>query len=178
MSLLRKGQQWGTFARIWHLYDAKWQDPFKSAELLKSYLKGLYKPIYHPLNECGDHVIVINSKYIALRGDEWKKRVYFHHTTYHGGATWTLAWELHKRDPTMIMNKAVYSALDKNLQRRHTMQRLHIFPDENVPKEMLENVSNQIKQLQIVPVRLDDIAIEERENFPRLIQYPIDYQPQ
>ncbi|XP_054000769.1 39S ribosomal protein L13, mitochondrial [Hylaeus anthracinus] len=178
MSLLRKGQQWGTFARIWHLYDAKWQDPFKSAELLKSYLKGLYKPIYHPLNECGDHVIVINSKYIALRGDEWKKRVYFHHTTYHGGATWTLAWELHKRDPTMIMNKAVYSVLNNNLQRRHTMQRLHIFPDENVPKEMLENVSNQIKQLQIAPVRLDDIAIEERENFPRLIQYPIDYQLQ
>lgn len=54
------------------------------------------------LADCGDHVVVINSQDIALRGDEWVKRVYFHHTGYHGGATWTLAWELHKKDPTLV----------------------------------------------------------------------------
>ncbi|KZC09939.1 39S ribosomal protein L13, mitochondrial [Dufourea novaeangliae] len=137
---------------------------------------GLYKPIYHPMNDCGDHVIVINSKDIALRGDEWQKRVYFHHTGYHGGATWTLAWELHNRDPTMIMRKAVYSSMDGNLQRRYTMQRLHIFPNANIPKDMLENATNQIKQMRPAPVKLDHIPLEERENFPRLIKYPIDYQ--
>ncbi|XP_076675475.1 mitochondrial ribosomal protein L13 [Andrena cerasifolii] len=176
MSLLRRGQQWGTFARIWHIYDATWQDPFHSASLLKTYLKGLYKPIYHPLNDCGDHVIIINSKDIAMRGDEWQKRVYFHHTGYHGGATWTLAWELHTKDPTMIMKKAVYSSMHGNLQRRYTMQRLHIFSDDKVPKDMLENVTNQIRQLKPVPVRLDHIPLEERENFPRLIKYPTDYE--
>lgn len=96
---------------------------------------GLYKPIYHPMSksneiytyaynntdckiginnilnvnfyidQCGDHVIVINSKEIALRGDEWQKRVYFHHTGFHGGATWTLAWELHSKDPTMVVDR-------------------------------------------------------------------------
>ncbi|XP_036142284.1 uncharacterized protein LOC114253904 isoform X3 [Monomorium pharaonis] len=50
MSLVRRGQHWGTFARIWHIYNAKWQDPYKSAEVIKYYLMGLYKPIYHPLN--------------------------------------------------------------------------------------------------------------------------------
>ncbi|KAK9294739.1 hypothetical protein QLX08_010727 [Tetragonisca angustula] len=176
MSLLRKGQQWGTFACVWHIFDATWQDPFKSAHLIKKYLIGLHKPIYHPLNQCGDHVIVINSKEIALRGDHWQKRVYFHHTGYHGGATWTLAWELHSKDPTMIVKKAIYSAMDGTLQRRFTMQRLHIFPDDNVPKEMLENVSNQIKQLRPVPNRLYEIPQEERDKIPRLIQYPSDYQ--
>ncbi|XP_076645343.1 mitochondrial ribosomal protein L13 [Halictus rubicundus] len=176
MSLLRKGQQWGTFTRIWHMYDAAWQDPFQSANLIVKYLKGLYKPIYHPMNNCGDHVIVINSKQIALRGDEWQKRVYFHHTGYHGGATWTLAWELHTKDPTMIIKKAVYSAMKGNLQRRHIMQKLHIFPDSNVPEDMLENVSNQIEQLRPVPVRLDHIPPEQIENFPRLIKFPMDYQ--
>lgn len=63
---------------------------------------GLHKPIYHPLNDCGDHVVVINTSEIALPGDEWTKRVYFHHTGYPGGASWTLAWELHKKDPTMV----------------------------------------------------------------------------
>ncbi|KAG6804326.1 39S ribosomal protein L13, mitochondrial [Apis mellifera caucasica] len=176
MSLLRKGQHWGTFSIVWHIFDATWQDPFQSAPLIKKYLMGLYKPIYHPLNKCGDHVIIINSKDIALRGNEWQKRVYFHHTTYIGGASWTLAWELHSKDPTLIFKKAIYSAMDGNLQRRYTMERLHIFPDENVPEDMLQNVSNQIKQLRPVPVKLCDISQEERDKIPRLIKYPIDYQ--
>jgi len=37
-----------------------------------------------------------------MRGDEWEKRVYFHHTGYAGGASWTKAFELHKKDPTMV----------------------------------------------------------------------------
>lgn len=63
-----------------------------------------------------------------------------------------------------------------NLQRRYTMQRLHIFPDENVPEDMLKNVSNQIKQLKPVPARLHEISPEEKEKIPRLIKYPDDYQ--
>jgi ribosomal protein L13 len=54
------------------------------------------------LDDSGDHVVVINSNEIALRGDEWVKRVYFHHNTYPKGASWTKAWELHKKDPTMV----------------------------------------------------------------------------
>ncbi|XP_032664822.1 39S ribosomal protein L13, mitochondrial [Odontomachus brunneus] len=175
MSLARRGQHWGTFARIWHIYDAKWQDPYKSANLITTYLLGLHKPIYHPMNYCGDHVVVINSSHIALCGDEWRKRVYFHHNTYHKGDTWTLAWELHKKDPTLIVEKAVYRALPKSLQRRYNMQRLHIFPDDKVPEDILKNVSNQIKQLRPVPVRLDHIPQEERDSFPQIISYPQDY---
>jgi ribosomal protein L13 len=52
--------------------------------------------------DCGDHVVVINSQDIALKGDEWYYRVYFHHTGYPGGATWTKAYELHQKDPTMV----------------------------------------------------------------------------
>lgn len=44
----------------------------------------------------------MNSKFIAMRGNEWRKRVYYHHTGYAKGDTWTLAWELHGKDPTMV----------------------------------------------------------------------------
>ncbi|CAH0551656.1 unnamed protein product [Brassicogethes aeneus] len=175
MSALKRVQQWATFARIWHVYDAKWQNPFQSSLLLKKYLMGMHKPIYHPMNDCGDHVIVINSKEIALPGDEWKKRVYFHHTGYPGGATWTLAWELHSKDPTMVIKKAVYNSMDGNLQRRYTMQRLHIFPDENVPEELMKNVSNQIRGIKPVPKRLDHYSEQEVKEFPKIIDYPKDY---
>jgi hypothetical protein len=55
-----------------------------------------------PADLCGDHVVVINCKHVALPGNEWRKRVFFHHNTYPGGATWTPAWEMQTRDPTMV----------------------------------------------------------------------------
>lgn len=74
-----------------------------------------------------------------------------------------------------IVEKAVYRALPKNLQRRYTMQRLHIFPDEKIPEDILKNISNQIKQLTAVPVQLNQIPQEEIDNFPQLLKYPENY---
>jgi large subunit ribosomal protein L13 len=61
------------------LYDAKWQNPFHSAKKITRVLEGKHKPIYHPMNDTGDHVVVINSRHVALLGREWQFRVYFHH---------------------------------------------------------------------------------------------------
>lgn len=52
--------------------------------------------------DCGDHVVAINTANVALPGDEWTKRAYFHHTGYAGGATWTVAHELHEKDKTKV----------------------------------------------------------------------------
>lgn len=62
-----------------------------------------------------------------------------------------------------------------NLQRRHTMQRLHLFKDDTVPEEILENVSNQIRQPRRVPERLDQMDPELVKNFPKIMDYPKDY---
>lgn len=147
-------------------------------------------------DDCGDHVVAINTKEIALPGNEWQKRAYFHHTGYPGGATWTLAWELHEKDPTMvkilfcweknenfkgycgifqIVKKAVYNAMRGNLQRRYTMQRLHLFPDDKIPEDILANVSNQIPSLRKVPERLDKMDPETIKTFPKIMEYPEDY---
>jgi len=55
------------------------------------------------------------------------------------------------------------------------MQRLHIFPDEKIPEDMLKNISNQIKQLRTVPVQLNHIPRTEVDNFPQLLRYPKNY---
>lgn len=128
-------------------------------------------------DDCGDAVICINTSEIALPGDEWVKKAYFHHTGYPGGATWTLAHELHRKDKTMIMRKSVYRAVGRNLQRRHTMQRLHLFANAEVPENLLGNVTNQIKQLRPVPERLDHISEEVRKNFPKIMRHPLDFVP-
>jgi hypothetical protein len=35
---------------MWYLFDAQWQDPFRSAPILALYLTGQNKPIYHPMS--------------------------------------------------------------------------------------------------------------------------------
>lgn len=55
------------------------------------------------------------------------------------------------------------------------MQRLHIFPDANVPSDMLKSISNQIKQLRLVPKRLDTYSEEEIKSFPKIYDYPKPY---
>lgn len=62
-----------------------------------------------------------------------------------------------------------------NLQRRYTMQRLHLFSDANVPKDMLENVTNQIRQTRTIPQRLDHIDEETIKSFPKVMEYPKNY---
>lgn len=77
----------------------------------------------------------------------------------------------------MIMKKAIYRAIGINLQRHSLMHRIHLFKDADVPKEILENVTSQIRQLRPVPKRLDKMDPEFVKNFPKLMDYPADYVP-
>lgn len=73
------------------------------------------------------------------------------------------------------MHFAVYRSMKGNLQRRYTMQRLHLFPDENIPEEILKNISHQIKQARPVPKRIDEYDQETIDNFPKIMDYPKKY---
>lgn len=114
-------------------------------------------------------------------GREWRDRVYFHHTGYpgafggHCGAKWIMAWQLHSRDPTLVLWKACYNNLKGGLQRKTLMARLHIYPDDEVPEELMQNVSAQIRQIRPVPKRIDEFTQEEVENFPKVWEYPEEY---
>ena len=149
------------------------------------------------LDDCGDQLVIINSNEIALRGDEWKKRVYFHHTGYPRGASWTLAWELHQKDPTMvfiylilisfewifiifhfcsqILKKAIYSSITSNLTRRTCMERLHIYPGSEIPENIKSNINGQIRPLRPVPKPLQQYSQQEIDLFPKIFDYPKDY---
>ncbi|KAI0212630.1 39S ribosomal protein L13, mitochondrial [Lamellibrachia satsuma] len=170
-------QQWATFARMWWLYDAKWQCPFQSAPVIIRHLQGQHKPIYHPLGDVGDHVVVINTEHIAMEGDLWRTWRHFHHTGYPGGFSDTRVWKVHEADPTKVLHKQIYSTIKGNLLRRPIMARLHLYRDENVPEDILKNITGQIRQQREVPKRLDEYTQEERDAFPRLFEWPEDYVP-
>ncbi len=55
------------------------------------------------------------------------------------------------------------------------MQRLHLYPDDKVPEEILQNVTNQIRPLRIVPRLLDTYSEKEIKEFPKIFNFPEDY---
>ncbi|XP_014788926.1 39S ribosomal protein L13, mitochondrial [Octopus bimaculoides] len=174
-SAMNRVLQWATFHRTWWIYDASHQCPFKSAHMLAYVLQGRHKPIYHPLSDIGDHVVVINTKHISMKNELWRTWKYHHHTSYPKGKSITSAWRLHELDPTKIMYKAIYSTLPGNLLRPNMIRRTHLYEEEDVPIEILRNVSDQLRQLQPVPKYLDDYSKEEIESFPKLFDWPSDY---
>jgi len=172
--------QWACMARTWWIYDANQQCPFESARRLVIYLQGKHKPIYAQNADVGDHVVVYNTKHIAMKGDLWRTWKYFTHTRYPGGFTKISAWRAHEMEPTRVMEKSVYSLLGHRstleLEEKKTlMARLHLFPEEDIPSDILENVSGQIRQVMVKPRRLQDYSQEEIDAFPRMFELPEDY---
>lgn len=55
------------------------------------------------------------------------------------------------------------------------MERLHIYPNSNVPEEIMENITNQIQPLRSIPKTLDSYNNEEIEKYPKIIDYPKEY---
>nr|ACO51675.1 39S ribosomal protein L13, mitochondrial [Aquarana catesbeiana] len=173
----RAAQQWATFSRIWHVIDARMQPPGKIASLCSTHLQGIHKPVYHALSDCGDHVVVKNTRHIAFSGNKREQKVYSSHTGYPGGFKQVTAARLHRKDPTAIIKLAVYGMLPKNLHRRTLMLRLHLFPEEDIPEDILRNLVGEIKQPRAIPRRLDEYTEEEIEAYPKLWIPSPDYLP-
>lgn len=107
---------------------------------------------------------------------EWRWRMYYHHSLYAKGRTWASAYELHLRDPTIVMYKAIYKAIGNiDLPRKTLMARCHLFPDGQVPPALMRNVCDQIQQVQQIPKRLDDYEPELVRQYPKIVDLPDDY---
>ncbi|XP_062387495.1 39S ribosomal protein L13, mitochondrial [Sardina pilchardus] len=174
-SFSRSAQQWATFARSWFLIDARMQPPGKIATMCAIRLQGKHKPIYHATSDCGDHVVVMNTRHIALSGNKWEQKIFSSHTGYPGGFRQVTAAQLHQKDPKALVKLAVYGMLPKNLKRRTMMQRLHLFAEDDVPEEILQNLTEELAQPRVIPRTLRDYSQEERDAFPRLWTPPEDF---
>ena len=72
------------------------------------------------------------------------------------------------------MEKAVKRTLPAEL-RRESMPRLHVFPDDVIPQHIMDNVSDQMRQLRTVPKKISDYSEKEIEAFPKVFDWPEDY---
>lgn len=120
-------------ARGWHLIDAKGKILGRVATQVADKLDGHKKVNWSPMQDVGDHVVVINARGIRLSSDKASRKTYFHHTQYLGHMRAELFQHLFERRPTEVVRKAVYGMLPHKRFRKTMIRRLHVYPGDTHP---------------------------------------------
>jgi len=118
-----------TVDKKWVVVDADGQNLGRLASKVAILLRGKHKPNFTPHVDCGDNVIVINSKKIKLSGNKWEQKKYIRYTGYPGGQRSLNALEQFEKNPNSIIEKSVKGMLPKNKLGANLFRNLHVFTD-------------------------------------------------
>jgi large subunit ribosomal protein L13 len=114
--------------RVWHLIDVKDQTLGRIATKIAVLLMGKGKPYFVRNLDCGDYIVVINAKTVAVTGKKEEKKVYIRHSGYPGGFRSETLRELRGRKPEDIIVHAVKGMLPDNRLKDRMLTRLFVFP--------------------------------------------------
>lgn len=130
--------------RVWHVVDVSGQTLGRVSTKIATLLMGKNKPYFTGNLDCGDYVVVVNAKDIAVTGQKKSKKIYRHHTGYPGGfREYTLKQKM-DQDPRKVVEHSIKGMLPKNKLRSQRMKRLKIFVDGTHPYEnQLQDTSKQ-----------------------------------
>lgn len=79
--------------------------------------------------DCGDFVVVINSKKVKVTGNKEGNKVYYRHSGYPGGFKQETLGELRERKSGDIIKHAVSGMLPQNRLRDQMLNRLKVYDD-------------------------------------------------
>lgn len=117
-------------SKKWYLVDASGKTLGRLATFVASILKGKAKVNYTPNVDCGDYVVIINSAKIQLTGKKWTDKIYYHHTDYPGGLKAIAARDVHAKDQTKLVEKAILGMLPKTRLGRQVGKKLFVYAED------------------------------------------------
>jgi len=117
----------------WYVIDAKDKTLGRLATIIATILNGKHKSVNQPYLNCGDNVIVINSKDIKVTGKKSHQKVYRRHSGRPGGLKIETFEKLQERIPERILEKAVKGMLPKGPLGRELFKNLKVYKDDSHP---------------------------------------------
>ena len=122
--------------RKWWVIDAKDVVLGRLAATVANILRGKDKANYTPNVDCGDHVVIINAKYVKLTGKKLTDKVYYWHTGYPGGIKSKTAEKiLGDKHPERVVEKAVFGMMSRGPLQRDIMKKLKVYAGSEHPHE-------------------------------------------
>ena len=113
--------------RKWYVIDAEGLVLGRLASEVASILRGKHKPTFTPNMDCGDYVIVVNAEKVALTGEKWDNKLYYHHSRYSGGLKIRTAKRMKELQPQKMVEAAVKGMLPKNSLGADMYRKLFVY---------------------------------------------------
>lgn len=126
----------------WYVVDAAEKTLGRLATQIAFRLRGKHKPIFSYHADTGDFIVVVNAEKIALTGQKWDKKIYYHHSGYVGGLKQITADKLRIKRPEDLIRFAVRGMLPKNILGRRQLKKLKVYagPDHPHQAQQPENL--------------------------------------
>lgn len=121
--------------REWFLIDATGIRLGKLASFISKLLQGKNKALYASNIDCGDYVIVINSKSVDVHPKRYENKIYWRHSGYPGGLKRMTLGEMMKRKPNNVIKKAIRGMMPKSKLGRVMFKKLYVYEDEKHKQE-------------------------------------------
>lgn len=116
--------------RNWQLIDAKGKVLGRVAVEIAHLLMGKSKPYFVRNLDCGDYVVVINAKDVAVTGKKLTEKTYYRHSGYPSGLKGESLKDLIARRPEEVVTHAVSGMLPQNKLKDTMLKRLRVFATE------------------------------------------------
>ena len=119
--------------RKWYVVDAEGQTVGRLAAEVAKVLRGKHKPTFTPHVDTGDFIIVINAEKAVFTGKKLTDKIYFRHSGYNGGTTFTPAGQMQAKFPERVIEKAVRGMLPKNRLGEQMYRKLNVYAGPEHP---------------------------------------------
>ena len=113
--------------RKWYVIDAKGKPLGRVAAKAALMLRGKHKPTFTPHVDCGDNIIIINAKEVALTGNKLNNKIYYNHSGWTGGLRERTAKVMVEKYPVEMVERAVKGMLPKGRLGRAMYKKLFVY---------------------------------------------------
>jgi large subunit ribosomal protein L13 len=127
---MKKTKFYHDIDRKWVLIDAKDKILGRLATRIAKILMGKTKATYTPNALCGDHVVVINAKYVRVTGNKEQGKIYDKYTGYPSGRKEMTLKILREKNPSKVISLAVKGMLPKNNLGARMLKALKVYPED------------------------------------------------
>ena len=115
-------------AKKWYLIDADGKVLGRLATKVAMILMGKDRPEYTPHLDLGDHVVIINSKKVKIKGtNKPQQRIYQRYTGYTAGLKEMTLQEMLDKKPNDVIKEAVRRMLPKTNLGRDMLKKLRVY---------------------------------------------------
>ncbi len=120
--------------RNWVVVDAAGRPFGRVITEVAALLRGKHKPSYTPHVDCGDHVIIINAKDVAITGaNKASDKKYHRHSGYFGHVKTETFGELVVKNPEKLFKLATRGMLPKTTLGRAMLKKLKVYAGSEHP---------------------------------------------